>query len=289
MDKVKQVNKQSTTDANTKSTDVEKYHKVGTVHEADHYMKQDYIIHGYRINFDSWKKIFKSLLMVHNETVNVWSHLVGAILIIVCIFYTAVFIHYHKEIITDFDFTKLNSEIKDLTDPIFPKISTYASSFYNTTLDIIHLADSKIDQYQNLLNIKVNCISCVKDILNYFSEMKENLTNIIKNSHINEEFTNLLEYISNKEQQWLQFYNESTNYKEELLNLPKWPLFIMLLGGVICLGCSATFHLSIAHSEKVNNFFNRLDYAGISLLIVGSSYPPNYYLFNCDISKYNIN
>lgn len=34
---------------------------------------------GYRINFDSYWKLTKSLFMIHNETVNVWTHLLGMI------------------------------------------------------------------------------------------------------------------------------------------------------------------------------------------------------------------
>jgi hypothetical protein len=39
----------------------------------------EYIKMGYRINFNTKKKILKSLFLLHNETVNVWSHLLGVI------------------------------------------------------------------------------------------------------------------------------------------------------------------------------------------------------------------
>lgn len=42
----------------------------------------DKITHGYRINFNTPGKIFRSLFMVHNESVNIWSHCVPAIGII---------------------------------------------------------------------------------------------------------------------------------------------------------------------------------------------------------------
>lgn len=61
-----------------------------------------------------------SLFMVHNESVNVWTHLLGAMAVFIMLFYTILFFHYHREIITDFDFSKLESEIKELTQPILP-------------------------------------------------------------------------------------------------------------------------------------------------------------------------
>jgi adiponectin receptor len=42
-------------------------------------MVYDCLKSGYRIGFNSLSKILKSIFMIHNETVNIWSHLLGAI------------------------------------------------------------------------------------------------------------------------------------------------------------------------------------------------------------------
>ena len=47
----------------------------------------EYIRSGYRINFNNIKCILRSLFMIHNETVNVWSHLIG-----VAVFFAMIFI-----------------------------------------------------------------------------------------------------------------------------------------------------------------------------------------------------
>ena len=52
----------------------------------------EYIITGYRINFHSIKLLLKSIFIVHNETFNIWSHLIGAIAFIIFFYYSAVFI-----------------------------------------------------------------------------------------------------------------------------------------------------------------------------------------------------
>lgn len=36
-----------------------------------------YILTGYRINYTSWPLIIKSLFEWHNETMNIWTHLLG--------------------------------------------------------------------------------------------------------------------------------------------------------------------------------------------------------------------
>ena len=40
----------------------------------------DYIDTGYRVNHNSYASLIKSLFTWHNETINVWSHLLGVIL-----------------------------------------------------------------------------------------------------------------------------------------------------------------------------------------------------------------
>ncbi|EJW79571.1 hypothetical protein WUBG_09520, partial [Wuchereria bancrofti] len=52
-------------------------------------------------------------------------------------------------------------------------------------------------------------------------------------------------------------------------------------GAIICLGMSFTFHTVSCHSVAVVRIFCKLDYLGISLLIVGSFVPWLYYGFYC--------
>ncbi|KAJ5455011.1 hemolysin-III related-domain-containing protein [Penicillium desertorum] len=54
-----------------------------------------------------------------------------------------------------------------------------------------------------------------------------------------------------------------------------------LLGTVLCLGISATFHIVQNHSSHVARIANQLDYIGIVLLIVGSFIPSIFYGFYC--------
>ncbi|KAJ4839775.1 Casein kinase I hhp2 [Turnera subulata] len=63
--------------------------------------------------------------------------------------------------------------------------------------------------------------------------------------------------------------------------IPTWPWFVFLSGAMGCLVCSSLSHLLACHSKRFNLFFWRLDYAGISLMIVSSFYAPIYYAFYC--------
>lgn len=60
---------------------------LGKYKEAPDYAKDnEHIIEGYRIGFESPKTTIKSLFMIHNETVNIWTHLVGFIIVFFLIF-----------------------------------------------------------------------------------------------------------------------------------------------------------------------------------------------------------
>ena len=52
----------------------------------------EYIKKGYRVNCNSLKNIVKSLFMIHNESMNVWSHLCGVLLFVGLITYVAIWI-----------------------------------------------------------------------------------------------------------------------------------------------------------------------------------------------------
>ncbi|CAJ0603013.1 unnamed protein product [Cylicocyclus nassatus] len=52
-------------------------------------------------------------------------------------------------------------------------------------------------------------------------------------------------------------------------------------GAILCLGMSFLFHTVACHSDSVGKLFSKLDYTGITMLIVGSFIPWLYYGFNC--------
>ncbi|KAI7905934.1 hemolysin-III related-domain-containing protein [Cokeromyces recurvatus] len=70
-------------------------------------------------------------------------------------------------------------------------------------------------------------------------------------------------------------------FKETLTTFDITYFFLFIVGALLCLGFSASFHCFSCHSEKVAATWNRCDYAGITCLIVGSFFPVIYYGFHC--------
>ena len=192
-------------------------------------------------------------------------------------------------------------------------INEFTVSVSEKTKVYLRVVDDNLLKYKEFLHIKFNCLECLNDILSTISYMKGKITNIdmeqIKESFIlryknvlstleglelkkyidelNDKLLKfkdaLIEKLESKEMEWIDMYQSSEKNKNS--EIKKWPLFVMLLGAVACLSGSTIFHLCSVHSREWHNFLSRLDYAGISLLILGSCYPPCYYYFYCKDCK----
>lgn len=58
-------------------------------------------------------------------------------------------------------------------------------------------------------------------------------------------------------------------------------MLVFLAGAMTCLAFSSISHLLACHSRRLSLLFWRLDYTGISVMIVSSFVPPIYYAFLC--------
>ena len=61
----------------------------------------------------------------------------------------------------------------------------------------------------------------------------------------------------------------------------KFVFMFFFMGAIACLGFSFAFHTVQCHSPGVGKLFSKLDYSGITMLIVGSFIPWIYYGFYC--------
>ncbi|MCO5598421.1 hypothetical protein L7F22_052516 [Adiantum nelumboides] len=61
----------------------------------------------------------------------------------------------------------------------------------------------------------------------------------------------------------------------------RWPFFVFMGGSMFCLLASTVCHLFTCHSKPLAIFLMRVDYAGITIMIATSFFPPIYYVFQC--------
>lgn len=145
-----------------------------------------------------------------------------------------------------------------MKENINKKVKNIKEKFYNESLIIIETLDHiSLYKFVDDLSEKLNTFS------DKFNSMIDNDNKITTSTH-----------------------HLSDIFHEQLIS--RWPLFVYLISAMICLGSSAIFHWFSALCSKTNEILSRLDYAGISILIAGSCYPPYFYFFYCETFTRNI-
>lgn len=203
--------------------------RIGQLDDYHKYlMDNEFIVKGYRLHFNSVKKILKSLFLFHNETINIWTHLIGALVFFILFFYI-IFSGEFSESALNYELIlfKLRQDFELTKETIF------------TSLESLSLELRHSEKLQMALQASQALIN--KALLTH-----------------------------------------EASYEVPIQELSKWPLLVFIVSALICLTCSYTFHLFNAHSHKIKIYVNSLDYAGIDILILGSFYPPIYYLFYCE-------
>ena len=71
------------------------------------------------------------------------------------------------------------------------------------------------------------------------------------------------------------YFIESTH------NVSKMPVYLFITSAIFWMLCSTIYHLFLDFSQKASFYFSKLDFAGISILIWGSTCPPIYYCLYC--------
>lgn len=90
-----------------------------------------------------------------------------------------------------------------------------------------------------------------------------------------------IEHMTKNIESW---FNEQTNNILQLMyenSLTIHPKIVYCISAFLCLGFSTIFHIWFPLSKSVNDVLQRLDMAGISILIFGSCYAANYYFYYC--------
>ena len=257
---------------------------VGSFEEAPKFMQDnEYIKTGYLLNCTDFKKTFKSLFMCHNETVNIWSHLLAAIFFFFLIFYTSIFVSNYKSQLINIkkDILAIEEDIQNIYND-YPNIMNNSYHAIKDIKNIFNIFDKNIYEdsvktiiylYDEIKNLTSNAIEYLSEKISIIKDkvfiLKEKILNLIKLD--NSKSKNLESELDEK-------YN--TNLKNRKpTELARWPLFIIIHAAILCFIFSATFHSIGTINERYHDILNRFDYGGISLLISGSCYPPYYYFF----------
>ena len=279
-----------------KDTEEKKYKEedqiiIGKYSEAPDYLKDnEYIKNGYLINCHSLKLAIRSLFVCSNETINIWSHLLGCFISILLIIFTAMFIKTSlmKEL-TETENKNLQIKVNETIIPWSTELRNHKLIEKDTiNPNVSSIIDSILFNTQNLVSNYGTRFTIITLIGNFIENTKNLINKIVnifsKKSNILEDITTKWDICVNKIISYIKYdLKDDMDVKGE--NIKRWPLFIMLSAAIVCFGFSTSFHWFSIYSKELYSLLSRLDYAGITFLIPGSCYPPYFYFYYCHLCK----
>ncbi|KAF3446539.1 hypothetical protein FNV43_RR11719 [Rhamnella rubrinervis] len=241
-----------------------KYYQLVEYHSLPEYMRDNEFILGHYRSEWPLKQVFFSSFSIHNEILNVWTHLMGFFLFLCLTAYTAM----KAPSIMDLDSVqRLHGVIKGAELHKIPK------EMLNCLPPLPNMAD-----LHKLKDITTSALSS-GDFLPSFSgwNVVEAVNNCLRDrfSHADQTDATVVHGVK----------GDMVNMVTPLMAhqpIARWPFFAFLGGAMFCLLASSACHLLSCHSERLSYIMLRLDYTGIAALISTSFYPPVYYSFMCN-------
>eukprot|EP00826_Nyctotherus_ovalis_P055962 TRINITY_DN7487_c0_g1_i19.p2 TRINITY_DN7487_c0_g1~~TRINITY_DN7487_c0_g1_i19.p2 ORF type:complete len:154 (-),score=38.00 TRINITY_DN7487_c0_g1_i19:649-1110(-) len=116
---------------------------IGTWEQAPEFLRDnEYIRRGYRINFNTTGRVLKSLFMCHNETTNIWSHLLAAFLFAAFMIYIGGWISFTRAVGIYLPGTLLNSSCMTGKIPGGTNGKLYKEDFSISEVNLGRLAEA---------------------------------------------------------------------------------------------------------------------------------------------------
>lgn len=229
-----------------------------------HLKDNRFILNGYRANYD-FKTALLSALRLHNETGNIWSHLIGFLIFALLTWATVVKNPSPLSIGGDFVRaieSKWNASSFDVSENLHDVISKAAAWEER----LVQYGGEKLHALEDVLEVLK---SITIDNIHDLAGLSSNFSSL---RMMNQEELHNLESL---------VYESLTSLVDVTWPVHRWPIHVFTTGAMICLFTSSMCHLFGCCSKHVAMLMWQFDYAGIAVLIVASFVPPVYYGFLC--------
>ena len=265
----------------------------------------DFLHSGWRLNHFKLKDCVSSILTFHNETLNIWTHLIGSIILIIIMIWFV----FNLDASKDF-YVKMGDKIKDMSFELSLDSMSYSIEiFKENLLEIYQQQSSNIKDVMNSLVTTINSLLSHSQIVLSFPSYIMGIKNLnekptlwvsqMSEYHkfildVNQQITGLKSVTSLKGS--IDYNNMAAFQKlgnvlperEGIPNLEIWPIILFLFCAMFCLLCSVTFHVFHCMNQKTYKVLQRFDLSGISINIFGSVVGTLFYAHYCDPIKRNI-
>ncbi|GJQ15718.1 hypothetical protein GpartN1_g7509.t1 [Galdieria partita] len=242
----------------------------------------DYIRNYYRVPMSVWDSLKTALFGLHNETMNIYTHLIGFIIFVGITLFTlnflsslvkqSIFLEQYVASVTNSTRTTLFETYSLDAWSSFLAVLLQTKNFFLGFLQFsCRLASSSYSLRAGSIE---SYWSAFQDSLLFFRSFPFTLLDASWSDKLSQDKESVLSQVF-----W------------EVIHEHKTALLPLLLGACVCLFCSTIFHMFFNVSESCFKRLSRLDYAGIVFLTIGHSLVGTYYTLYCmpELSRrYNI-
>ena len=255
------------------------HHFLGSIDDArtqhEWLVYNEHIHSGYRINYHSWNILFRSIWQCHNETTNIWSHLLGVVAFVAFMVYIVSKYSSSLSLDSQTSLPLSSSFFETKTSEIMrSRCELLNSAQMCVYLDRNGFLQDMYSEYRKTDGIYTGVESTPQSRLfvSYFKHY-DKISHIAQN-HICSDSLGLLEELK-------KFVVENLGTGKSV-ELEKWPMVIFLGCAISCFMASSTMHLLWVRSLRVCNLTHNIDLSGISLMIFGSAFGMLHYVFKCE-------
>jgi hypothetical protein len=209
-----------------------------------------YILRGYRAHLD-WRQCLRSMFKIHNETLNVWTHVLGALFFLFLMFHT----------------------LQSLSPAALG--SNNMSSQFSYIEDVIESTKTYSEQMEDAAELQF--VACADRVYRWVDQWRREGVNYHSLVQEIELFKGELAIFARGKMVGLLNSFKATLGLTADVELSTAPIMMMTLTTTFCFAFSSIFHLFYCQSHESCIKLQRLDYGGICIFLSGTGSAAMFY------------
>lgn len=272
----------------------------------------EYIVGSYRPE-QSFRESIKTLFVLHNETGNVWTHILGFFLFVALAFFfcthtptpLAVTAEHVEVLLHDLQ-QQLQQQLHSLH--VGGNLQALGQGLLDKVHALEHSLQDRVHALEHRLQDGVHALEgrLSESFTDNLHQLQDNIHSLQDSMHaawqgsaLGDKLHQLQDSLHNVE---LSLQLKAAGLGSNLASragvvqaallqqlkpilqwpVPRWPVYVYFAGAMVCLLTSSVCHLLGCCKQHIAEMIWRFDYAGIAVLIVASFVPAMYYAFLCE-------